>query len=151
MSSDTPAARPPGAQCPTRRQCAEAGLLVRPASFGYNPETAASNKFQRQSAGAAEADAAAGRHEFDGLAGALLGDGVRVCVVEDTAEPPKPDAVFPNNWVSFHEDGTVVLYPMQAPSRRRERRREVIDQAADDLGFKVSRVLDLTSHEAHGR
>ena len=125
--------------------------MVRPASFGYNPETATSNKFQRKSSSAAGADATAAREEFDGLAGALAGDGVQVCIVEDTAEPPKPDAVFPNNWVSFHEDGTVVLYPMQAETRRRERRREVVDEAADRSGFKVARVLDLTFHEAHGR
>ncbi len=125
--------------------------MVRPASFGYNPETAASNKFQKQPAAAAGGEAALARREFDGLAGALIGDGVRVCVVEDTAEPPKADAVFPNNWVSFHEDGTVVLYPMQAESRRRERRREILDEVTDRLGLKVSRVIDLTSHEMQGR
>lgn len=125
-------------------------MVVRPASFGYNPETASTNKFQHPAA-AGGAEVTAARHEFDGLAGALMGDGVRVCVVEDTADPPKPDAVFPNNWVSFHEDGTVVLYPMQPASRRRERRREIIDTVADRLGFKVSRLLDLTSHESEGR
>ena len=125
--------------------------MVRPASFGYNPETAASNKFQRRPDTAAGGEGAAARRELDGLVRALIGDGVRVCVVDDTAEPPKPDAVFPNNWVSFHEDGTVVLYPMQAQSRRRERRQDVIDAVAERLGFHVSRVVDLTSHEAHGR
>jgi hypothetical protein len=125
--------------------------MVRPAGFGYNPETAQTNKFQRQPSGAAGDDGADARRELDGFAGALIAEGVQVCVVEDTAEPPKPDAVFPNNWVSFHEDGTVVLYPMQAESRRRERRREIIDEVVDRTGFKVSRVLDLTSHEAHGR
>ena len=125
--------------------------MVQPASFGYNPETAATNKFQKQPVAAAGGEAALARREFDGLAGALIGDGVRVCVVEDTAEPPKADAVFPNNWVSFHEDGTVVLYPMQAKSRRRERRREILDEVTDRLGFKVSRVIDLTSHETQGR
>lgn len=125
--------------------------MVRPACFGYNPETASSNRFQRRPAGAAGDDGVAARRELDGLAAALLGDGVRVCVVEDTAEPPKPDAVFPNNWVSFHEDGTVVLYPMQAQSRRRERRREVIAAAAERLGFTITRTLDLTAHEAQGR
>lgn len=139
------------AEKPTpRRQCAEAVLLIRPASFGYNPETAATNKFQKQATGAGN-EITAARREFDGLAGALVGDGVRVCIVEDTVEPPKPDAVFPNNWVSFHEDGTVVLYPMQPASRRRERRREILDEVADRLGFKISRVLDLTAHEGHGR
>jgi hypothetical protein len=151
MSSDTPAAVSAGERRTSRRQCAEAVLMVRPASFGYNPETAATNKFQRLPSDAAGGDGAAARRELDGFAGALIAEGVRVCVVEDTAEPPKPDAVFPNNWVSFHEDGTVVLYPMQAESRRRERRREIIDEVADRIGFKVSRVLDLTSHEAHGR
>src|SRR6185437_8412530 len=99
-----PAARPAGELRTARRQCAEAVLVVRPASFGYNPETAASNRFQHESPGAAGADTAAARRELEGLAGALISDGVRVCMAEDTAEPPKPDAVFPNNWVSFHED-----------------------------------------------
>lgn len=125
--------------------------MVRPASFGYNPETAASNKFQRLPETAGGGEAAVARREFEGLAGALIGEGVRVCVVDDTSEPPKPDAVFPNNWVSFHEDGTVVLYPMEAQSRRRERRRDVLDRVAERLCFKVSRVVDLTSHETHGR
>ena len=135
----------------SRRQCADAVLMVRPASFGYNPETATTNAFQRQPSSGAGGEAAAARLELEGLAGALTSEGVRVCMVEDTAGPPKPDAVFPNNWVSFHEDGSVVLYPMQADSRRRERRQEIIDEVAERLGFTISRVLDLTSHEAHGR
>ncbi len=150
MSSDTPAAAPAGDRRKARRQCADAVLMVRPASFGYNPETAATNKFQQQPADGA-GEAAAARKEFDGLAGALTGEGVRVCVAEDTVDPPKPDAVFPNNWVSFHEDGTVVLYPMQAENRRHERRGEVVDQVAERLGFKISRLLNLTSHEKNGR
>ena len=150
MSSDTTAGVPAGERRTPRRQCAEAVLLIRPASFGYNPETAATNSFQKQATGGGN-EITAARQEFDGLAGALVGDGVRVCIVEDTAEPPKPDAVFPNNWVSFHEDGTVVLYPMQPASRRRERRREILDEVADRLGFKISRVLDLTPHEEQGR
>jgi hypothetical protein len=85
------------------------------------------------------------------LVRALESEGITVCAVEDTTEPAKPDAVFPNNWVSFHEDGTVVLYPMQAQTRRRERRREVIDAVIDRLGFKVARILDLTHHEREGR
>ncbi len=124
--------------------------MVRPASFGYNPETAATNKFQQQPADAA-GEGAVARREFEGLAGALTGEGVRVCVAEDTIDPAKPDAVFPNNWVSFHEDGTVVLYPMQAENRRHERRGEVVDEVAERLGFKISRLLNLTSHEQHGR
>jgi hypothetical protein len=72
-------------------------------------------------------------------------------VVDDTPVPPKPDAIFPNNWVSFHPDGTVVLYPMHAENRRRERRREVVDAAAEEAGFRITRVLDLSHHELQGR
>ncbi len=126
--------------------------MVRPASFGYNPETAVTNSFQQlPSASSGGTEAALARKEHEGLAVALASEGLNVCLVADTPEPVKPDAVFPNNWVSFHEDGTVVLYPMQAQSRRRERRQEVVDAVAARLGFKVTRTLDLTSHEAHGR
>jgi hypothetical protein len=130
----------------SRQQCAGAVLMIRPASFDYNPETAATNAMQQSSADGAGA-AAVARGEFDRFVQALSSEGVSVCIAEDTPQPVKPDAVFPNNWVSFHHDGTVVLYPMHAPSRRRERRREVIDTVASNLGFKVSRVVDLTDRE----
>ncbi|HVS76858.1 MAG TPA: arginine deiminase-related protein [Steroidobacteraceae bacterium] len=149
MSSDIPAeSRDERAG---RRQCAEAVLMVRPASFGYNPETAATNRLQRPPVGIGGAQTALARKEHDGLAAALTSEGVGICLVEDTPEPAKPDAVFPNNWVSFHEDGTVVLYPMQAESRRKERRTDVLETVADRLGFTVTRVVDLTPHEAQGR
>ena len=123
--------------------------MIRPATFDYNPETALTNKMQ-QPADRQDSRGLA-RAEFDGLVRALESEGIAVCAVEDTTEPAKPDAVFPNNWVSFHEDGTVVLYPMQAETRRRERRREVIEAVVDRLGFKVARILDLTHHEQEGR
>lgn len=132
-----------------RRQCADAVLMIRPAAFDYNPETALTNRMQRPDGSTDSAERA--RAEFDGVVRALRSEGISVCTVADTEEPPKPDAVFPNNWVSFHQDGTVVLYPMQAETRRRERRREVVDAVVSELGFKVSRVLDLTHHEAEGR
>ena len=134
-----------------QQQCADAVLMIRPAAFDYNPETAATNRMQQRPApgtGAAQERALA---EFDGCVHTLRSEGIRVCVVEDTPEPAKPDAVFPNNWVSFHRDGTVVLYPMQAPNRRLERRREIVARVADELGFEVRRVLDLTAHESDGR
>ena len=132
------------------QQCAGAVLMIRPAAFDYNPETAVTNRMQRSGAdkGSAAAEACG---EFDRLVQALRGEGISVCVAADTPEPPKPDAVFPNNWVSFHEDGTLVLYPMHAPSRQRERRQEVVDTVTHELGFKVSRVVDLTHHEKQGR
>jgi len=122
--------------------------MIRPAAFDYNPETAATNKMQQASAG--PQSGALAKAEFAQLVRALESEGVTVCAVDDTVAPPKPDAVFPNNWVSFHSDGSVVLYPMQAESRRRERRREIIDEVAVRSGFNVTRVVDLTHHEAQG-
>ena len=151
MSSDTPGEPSGAGRQAARRQCAEAVLMVRPASFGYNPQTAVTNRMQRPPVSAAGGESTLARKEHEALAAALESEGVSVCVVEDTAEPPKPDAVFPNNWVSFHEDGTVVLYPMQAESRRLERRQQVIDAVTQRLGFAVTRTLDLTSHEGEGR
>jgi len=100
--------------------------------------------------GAAEAGTRA-RAEFERLAQALGSEGISVCAVDDTAQPAKPDAVFPNNWLSFHVDGTLVLYPMHSPSRRLERRPEVIDAAVKRLDFKVSHLVDLTHHERQGK
>jgi len=132
----------------TASQVSGAILMVRPKNFGYNAETAVTNRFQR--AGADAEVALQARLEFDAFAAALAAEGVTVCVAEDT-EPPKPDAVFPNNWVSFHADGTVVLYPMQAASRRAERRAAIVEQVARDTGFQVRRTVDLTHHEKEGR
>ena len=129
------------------RQCADAVLMIRPARFGANPETAESNRFQRGSAGTDAPEAA--RREFDGLVARLRNAGVRVEVAEDTPEPARPDACFPNNWVSFHDDGSVVLYPMMAPSRRAERRVEPVAQLRD-AGFRVERTIDLSPWEARG-
>jgi hypothetical protein len=131
-------------------QCADAVLMIRPAAFDYNPQTAASNRLQKRDASATNVRVQA-LEEFARLAEALRSEGVRVCVAEDTAQPPKPDALFPNNWVSFHADGTVVLYPLLAPNRRGERRREVIATAAKELGYEVRRILDLTHHESQSQ
>ena len=125
--------------------------MVRPHAFDYNPETARTNAFQARPAPAAEDAAALARQEFEQLARALMSEGVTVCAVEDSPLPAKPDAVFPNNWVSFHEDGTLVLYPLQSASRRFERRPEVIETAVRELRFKVSHLLDLTWYEEEGK
>jgi hypothetical protein len=126
-------------------------LMVRPARFGFNPDAAATNRLQSRPQAGAAAVAAQALAEFDALRAALVAEGVRVCVGEDTPEPARPDAVFPNNWVSFHADGTVVLYPMQPPSRRLERRDELVEQACRELGFAMRRRLDLSAHERDGR
>ena len=125
--------------------------MVRPRAFGYNPETAPTNTFQSPAQPGSGDAHAAGRQEFEGLAQALASEGVTVCAVEDSTLPAKPDAVFPNNWVSFHEDGTLVLYPLQTLSRRFERRPEVIETAVRSLGFQVSHLLDLTWFEGEGK
>jgi hypothetical protein len=138
-------------------QSASAVLMVRPARFAFNPETAASNAFQSASLAGLEptlggrAVQTAAEREFDDLADRLDRFGVQVVVAEDTPLPVKPDAVFPNNWVSFHRDGTVVLYPMQAPNRRTERRDEIIRRVLTRGGFRSSRIVDLSVHEDHGR
>jgi hypothetical protein len=134
-------------------QSAGAVLMVRPESFGYNAETAGTNRFQApEESGSASAPVQAlALAEFDAFAAALAGEGVTVCVAADSSEPRKPDALFPNNWVSFHADGTVVLYPMQAVNRRAERRAAVIAAVARDSGYVVRRTLDLTHHEKAGR
>jgi hypothetical protein len=126
--------------------------MVRPASFGFNTQTAASNAFQQapRSAGEAEAQELALR-EFDALAAALDRAGVEVLIASDTLEPPKPDAIFPNNWVSFHGDGTVTLYPLLAPNRRAERREVILERVVREGRFHVSRTVDLTHREAEGK
>src|SRR3954466_9272649 len=129
-------------------QCAGAVLMVRPRHFGFNAETAKTNRFQRP--GGSEQTALQAQAEVHALAAALVGEGSTLRVAEDADEPRNPDAVFPNNWVSFHGDGTVVLYPMQATSRRGERRAAVIETVQRESGFKIRRTLDLTHHEQSG-
>jgi hypothetical protein len=125
-------------------------LLVEPVAFGFNAETATTNAFQNPSHLLPAEAARQARAEFSGLVAALRGAGIRIAVAADSATPPKPDAVFPNNWVSFHDDGTLVLYPMRDPTRRAERREAVIDAAKAQLGFRETRRVDLSGAEASG-
>lgn len=131
-------------------QLASAVMMIRPARFQSNPETALSNRFQGKTDASPAEQHAAATAEFEALATALEAGGIRVCVFDDTPEPHTPDAIFPNNWVSFHSDGTVVLYPMEASNRRTERRRDIIESLAADDGFQVREVVDLSSHETSG-
>jgi hypothetical protein len=129
-------------------QTSNAVLLVRPASFGFHAEAARSNAF----ASASEDDGVALRAaaEFELLAQRLVGAGVEVLVLQDSPEPPKPDAIFPNIWVSFHADGTMVLYPMATEARRLERNVEALKALLGASGFDVRRVIDLSFQERHG-
>lgn len=128
---------------------ASAVLMIRPAQFARNAETVATNRFQASAAGDAAA-AGAARREFDTLVANLEQHGVRVHVFEGNPTRALPDEVFSNNWISTHADGTVVLYPMQAENRRRERRDDVVAWLERGSGYAVSRVLDLSSLEAEG-
>ena len=131
-------------------QLAPAVLMIRPANFGPNAETAASNAFQQPVPTEADWQAAALR-EFDSLAAALERAGVHVEVFADTLEPVTPDAVFPNNWVSFHADGSVYLYPLQAQNRRWERRSDILEALRASRGYRISRIEDLSAAELDGR
>jgi hypothetical protein len=133
-------------------QSAGSVLMVRPARFGCNPQTAESNAFQAKPGLLAGQDLqGVALREFHGLAEALERAGVEVLIAPDSEQPAKPDAIFPNNWVSFHHDGTVALYPMLAPNRRWERRDEILQQVVRNGAFRVSRTVDLTHRESEDK
>ena len=119
-------------------------FMMRPANFLFNEETSVTNHFQvSQSSGRswrAEAD-----QEFLAAVESLRENKIRVKCFEDTEQPIKPDAIFPNNWISCHQTGEVVLYPMATPNRRLERREDVVRWLKDK--FRVRTVVDLSHHE----
>lgn len=118
-------------------------MLIRPANFGYNPETALTNSFQKD----LDLPEIKKRSlkEFDRFTEQLKAVNIQTIIIEDTDNPAKPDAVFPNNWISFHPDGKVILYPMQAVNRRLERRTDILNKLREE--FEISEVIDLTRHE----
>ncbi|MEA5405429.1 arginine deiminase-related protein [Arcicella sp. DC2W] len=122
-------------------------LMIRPVRFGFNEQTATSNAFQNQAFGK-ETQASSQEialKEFDEMVAQLRKAGVDIIVIEDTPNPHTPDSIFPNNWISFHNDGTVMLYPMQAENRRLERREDIVDSLQEK--FYVNKVIDLSSFE----
>ncbi|RFC55647.1 citrulline utilization hydrolase CtlX [Brumimicrobium aurantiacum] len=125
-------------------------FLVKPASFGYNAETAASNAFQNQMSKDMDHEAISKKaiEEFETMAQKLSEKGVNVLVIEDTPTPVKPDAIFPNNWGSFHADGRVILYPMLAENRREERREEILEIIGKK--FEIKEIIDLSKQEEKG-
>ena len=127
-------------------------FMVRPHSFRKNEETATNNHYQRDIAQASpEEIIERAQEEFDGLVSQLTAAGVEV-VVFDEAEPHEtPDALFPNNWISTHADGTVALYPMFAPNRRAERREDVSLVLEEQFGFHVRQIIDFTEFESHNK
>jgi hypothetical protein len=123
-------------------------LMIRPVNFGFNPQTADSNAFQNQDAEQQQVQDKALR-EFDNFVDVLRANGVEVIVIADTPEPHTPDSIFPNNWVSFHASGDVLLYPMQAENRRMERREDIISELEDK--FTVRHVIDLSRFEQQNK
>jgi hypothetical protein len=129
-----------------RKQAPSTILMVRPSAFGYNAQTASSNSFQTQATLTTHHQAL---QEFDAMVAVLSRHDVDVLVVQDSPHPAKPDAIFPNNWISSHADGKVVLYPMLAENRQLERSNPVLETIQQH--FRVSNVLDFTDHEKHNQ
>jgi len=125
-------------------------LMVRPASFRKNEETAVNNYYQKDSELAAATVTAKAKEEFDNFVTVLRAHGVEVVVMQDEEQYDTPDAVFPNNWISFHENGDIGLYPMFAPNRRRERRPEVVFPLLEDQNYSIANVVDYTTAEEEG-
>src|ERR1041385_7964207 len=129
-------------------QSTDSVLMIRPGRFYPNPETAADNAFQTAAICDLDAVALAARNEFDTAVHALRAAGVNVHLFEDTAEPEKPDAVFPNNWISTHYDGRIALFPMYSALRRRERRQDIVDELRKH--YRVTEVIDYSAFEGEG-
>ena len=123
--------------------------MVRPAAFGFNEETAANNYFQTNPANSKEEIRQNALFEFDNMVAALRNHGIDVLVIEDTKTPAKPDAIFPNNWLSTSPGGTVAVFPMYAPNRRIEKREEIIQELA--AAFVVNQLQDWSEYEVEGR
>ena len=125
-------------------QTASTVLMVEPIAFGYNAQTAENNYFQVEQKDADIQTKAL--EEFNSFVDKLKSKGINVITVKDTLDPHTPDSIFPNNWVSFHNDGKVVLYPMFAPNRRVERRADILEILKDN-GFEITEIDDLSHFE----
>ncbi|WP_437371819.1 citrulline utilization hydrolase CtlX [Maribacter litoralis] len=121
-------------------------LMIRPISFRMNEQTAVNNYFMEDIDMKNQEINQKAQEEFDAFVSVLKNKGVNVIVVQDTKEPDTPDSVFPNNWISFHANGTVGVYPMFAENRREERRDDIFD-TLEENGFKINDVIDYTSAE----
>lgn len=132
------------------RQSSAHFLMVRPANFRMNEETAKDNLFQQTDLSLNDVSAAAEK-EFDLFVQSLRNKGVQVMVDQFPKEIDAPDALFPNNWISFHEDGKVGLYPMLTENRRVERRESVLDRIRNEFGLEIKEVIDFTEFEEHNK
>lgn len=125
-------------------------LMIRPACFGFNSQTAQSNSFQNKFSSLSQNQIQQNAlREFENLKSKITGAGVEVVCIDDTDFPVKPDAVFPNNWFSTHADGTLILYPMLTENRRLERREDIVEFLKKN--FEVKRVRDLSPFEKQNK
>lgn len=131
------------------KQTTNTVLMIRPVAFAKNEQTAKSNHFQKDIVLSPVAIQKKAIAEFDVFVVRLQEKGIQVLVVEDTLNPHTPDSIFPNNWISFHENGIVAVYPMEAKNRRKERRDEVLE-LVEENGFQINNVLDYTEAEEEG-
>ncbi|MCK8141488.1 arginine deiminase-related protein [Flavobacterium sp. I-SCBP12n] len=132
------------------KQTTNSILMIRPVAFRMNEQTAVNNYYQKVLDGLLPATVnAKAQQEFDVFVEKLQAVGVDVTVVDDTLNPDTPDSIFPNNWISFHENGDVALYPMFAVNRRQERREEILDML-EEKGFMIQNIVDYTSAEEDG-
>src|SRR6478752_3638661 len=130
------------------KQTTNSILMIRPVAFRMNEQTAVNNYYQKVLDNLLPATVnAKAQQEFDAFVEKLRGVGVNVIVIDDTLDPDTPDSIFPNNWISFHETGDTVLYPMFAENRRQERRDEEVLDLLEEKGFEVGDVMDYTSAE----
>lgn len=124
-------------------------LMIRPVSFRMNEQTAVNNYFMEDIDMKNHAINQKAQEEFDAFVSVLKNHGVQVIVVDDTKDPDTPDSIFPNNWISFHANGTVGIYPMFAENRRNERREDILE-VLEENGFKIESVIDYTAAEEEG-
>ena len=132
------------------KQTTNSILMIRPVAFRMNEQTAVNNYYQKVLDNLLPATVnAKAQQEFDDFVEKLRAVGVNVIVVDDTLNPDTPDSIFPNNWISFHENADVVLYPMFAENRRKERREEVLD-LLEEQDFEIENIVDYTDAEEDG-
>jgi hypothetical protein len=117
--------------------------MIRPVNFGFNEQTAGNKAIQERNSDINTQEKAL--REFDNLVNALQQKGIDVTVINDTPEPHTPDSIFPNNWISFHNNGAIVLYPMYAENRRLERKPAILNQIRKK--FSIDKAIDLSAHE----
>ncbi len=129
-------------------QCSSNILMVRPASFQFNEQTAATNDYQQKTSLSKQEALEKAQAEFDNMVELLEQNDINVWIVDDTETPEKPDAIFPNNWISMHQNGDVYLYPMKTKNRSAERRPDIIEFIEDN--FEINNVFDWSKYEEEG-